>query len=140
MRSNRRIYQNQQRLQKLMSGQIKFEQAKKKLNSSLEELEDLILSKIPETNVKKEVEDLKEEVLKLKEDNAHKDELIKNLDNELNSLQESMAELGQETEILHHKNKTLTAKYQQREEERQALLEEIVQYVNQIEILVSHED
>lgn len=123
-----------------MSGQIRFEQAKKKLNSSLEELEDLILSKIPEKNVWKEVGKLKEEVSRLKEENAQKDELIKNLDNELNNLQKTIAEIGNETEFLNEKNKELVAKYTKRKEEQKVLLDEIIQYVNQIEILVSHED
>lgn len=120
--------------------QIKFEKAKEKLNNSLGELEDLILSKIPSSDLNKRIEDLEEELEKLREENKIKDETINSLNAEVNDLQKNMAEIGKETEFLNEKNKHLSDDFQRQEEERRILLNEIIDYVNQIEELVKNEN
>ena len=123
-----------------MSEQIEFEKAKCKLNTSLEELEDLILSKIPNKNMKLELEELTQEVEALITDNIRKDSTIQALENEVNNLQKNMAEIGSETEFLNEKNKTMAAEFRKKEEQQKDLVSEIVDYVNQIEELVKNEN
>lgn len=123
-----------------MSEQIKFEQAKSQLNRSLEELEDIILSKIPDKSLRLEVEELQQEVERLKKDNLQKDRMIKTLDSEVNNLQNSLSEIGSETEFLHEKNKMMSNNYRQKEEKQRTLLKEIIEYINQIEELVRNEN
>ena len=66
--------------------------------------------------------------------------MIKTLDSEVNNLQNSLSEIGSETEFLHEKNKMMSNNYRQKEEKQRTLLKEIIEYINQIEELVRNEN
>lgn len=119
-----------------MTSQIKFENAKKNLNIELEELENLLLKLSSIKDLKLEIAELESQLEDLAKDNQQKQNIIDNLQNEVNDLQKNMKEIGLESEFYREKNKLLADERQQKALENKEVLDEILNYVNQIEDLV----
>ncbi len=108
---------------------IRFENARKRLSSSLENLEDVVKRKLhDEASSSRIITSTKESELKL----AQQEITIQNLTLEINNLQQSLSDLGRETEFLNTKNQIFAEKLAKLRQERLEIIAEISEDLNKI--------
>jgi CII-binding regulator of phage lambda lysogenization HflD len=108
---------------------IRFEKARKRLSSALENLEDVVKNKLHEEASSSRIISAKEESeTKL----AQQEIIIQNLTLEINNLQQSLSDLGRETEFLNTKNQIFAEKLAKLRQERLEIIAEISEDLNKI--------
>jgi CII-binding regulator of phage lambda lysogenization HflD len=108
---------------------IRFEKARKRLSSALENLEDVVKNKLHEEASSSRIISAKEESeTKL----AQQEIIIQNLTLEINNLQQSLSDLGRETEFLNTKNQIFAEKLAKLRQERLEIIAEISGDLNKI--------
>lgn len=87
---------------------LRFENARKRLSSALKEIEKITTDKLEQSknSVNKNSSDQQNKFLE-------QENLIQNLNDELNNLQQALAEAGKETEFYNEKSKALADKMNQ---------------------------
>lgn len=98
-----------------ITSEIRFEKARKRLATALENLENVFKNKLHEEAAASRIVNSKEESeIKL----AQQEIIIQNLNLEINHLQQNLSDLGRETEFLNEKNKIFAEKLAKARQER----------------------
>ncbi len=119
--------------------EIRFDKAYANLNSALKELEKVAAEKIHEAAEQSRLLHVLSDENSLNATANEQKVIIQNLTNEINKLQQSLENLGQENEVLIEENQKLTQDLAKIKEEGIDLIDSISAELNDIDSIISGE-
>ncbi len=122
------------------SSETRFEEARKKLANAFRDLEEEIKTKLHETIVQARMLNASKDSDSSNSLILEHESTIQILTSEINKLQESLSDLGKESEFLREKNKALNNKIENNRKSNLALIETIELDLTRIEALINQEE
>ncbi len=107
------------------ASEIRFEKSRKRLAEVLRNLEEVVKEKIHETAINSKIIDGRDNNDNNQSQLAEQVITIQNLNSEINRLQKSLSDLGNDNEFLSEKNKALGQRIQDLKNESKTLIDEI---------------
>ncbi len=123
------------------ASQNRFENARKNLSDALLNLEKIVKNKLHESIIQTRIVGANEiDESGSKAASIQKDEIITNLNLEINSLQQTIADIGIETEFLNEKNKIFAERIGIARKKSESLIKNVEAELLRIETLIKDEE